>query len=518
VKDAGGPPARTLYRGGYILTLDAADTVFERGDLLVEDTRIAAVGPEGSVDASRADRVVPSEHLLFLPGMVNAHTHSNATWVKGRYPGRPLELWRQYPRSSNRVLDDEGRYLAAMLAHLEQLRTGTTTTIDHFIIDPQAEHFGAPSVVRAIRDSGIRGVIACNISDVPYEETVPIGDGLSADARVEVARVTAAEAHSIAHGTAAARTILEAAEAFVRALHDPAARVICQLGPSAPQRCTDRLLTGVRALADRLGVGIHIHVLESKTQGLVTQQRYGTTAIAHLERIGFLGPFVTLAHCVWVPDQDFERIARAGATVAHNPTSNLQLGSGVAPIRAMLAAGVNVALGTDSAASNDTLNMFEACRLASILHNHHTADFRTWPTPAQVLRMATVHGARALGPGATVGTLEVGKAADFVGLNRRRYPLVPLNEPQLQIVYCETGASVDTVVIDGRTVLEGGRILTFDEAVLLAEVAERHRRTASRFAAEDAATARLEPALVRMIDQTRPVSAVQILGHARPGM
>jgi 5-methylthioadenosine/S-adenosylhomocysteine deaminase len=509
---------RTLYRGGFLLTLDPADTVFERGDLLVEDRCIAAVGPEGSVDATRVDRVVPSEHLLFFPGMVNAHTHSNATWVKGRYPGRPLELWRQYPRGSNRVLDDESRYLAAMLAHLEQLRTGTTTTVDHFLIDPQAEYFGAPSLVRAIRDSGIRGVLACNISDMPYEETIPIGDNLSADMRAEVARVTATEAHSTTHGTAAAQTILEAAEAFVRALHDPTARVLCQLGPSAPQRCTDRLLTGVRALADRLGVGIHIHVLESKTQGLITQQRYGGTAIAHLERIGFLGPFVTLAHCVWVPDQDFERLARTGATVAHNPASNLQLGSGVAPIRGMLAAGVNVALGTDSAASNDTLSMFEASRLAAILHNHHTADFRTWPTPGQVLQMATVRGARALGPGATVGALEVGRAADFVGLDRRRYPWVPFNDPQRQLVYCETGVSVDTVVIDGRMVLEGGKILTFDESALLAEVTARHRGMAPRFAAEDAATARLEPALARVIDEVRPVPATQILGHARPGM
>jgi cytosine/adenosine deaminase-related metal-dependent hydrolase len=274
----------------------------------------------------------------------------------------------------------------------------------------------------------------------------------------------------------------------------------------------------VRALADTLGVGIHIHVLESKTQGVITQQRYGMTAVAHLERIGFLGPYVTMAHCVWVPDPDFERIARAGATVAHNPASNLQLGSGVAPVRGMLAAGVNVALGTDSSASSDTLNMFEACRLAGMLHNHHTADFRTWPTPGQVLRMATVHGARALGPGAAVGALEAGRAADFVGLDRRRYPLVPLNDPKLQVVYCETGVSVDTVVIDGRPVMEGGRILTFDEAALLAEITERHRRMASRLASEDAATARLEPALARMIDRTAPVPAADILGHVRSGM
>jgi len=129
---------RTLYRGGYLLTLDPAGTLHERGDLLVEDTRIAAVGAEGSVDAATVDRVVASERWLILPGMVNAHTHSNLTWVKGRYPGRPLELWRQFPRGSARALDDETRYLAAMLAHLEQLRTGATTAVDHFLVDPRA--------------------------------------------------------------------------------------------------------------------------------------------------------------------------------------------------------------------------------------------------------------------------------------------------------------------------------------------------------------------------------------------
>jgi len=508
---------RTLYRGGYLLTMDAAGTIHERGDLLIEGARIAAVGPEGSVDATTVDRVVASERWLILPGLVNAHTHSNLTWVKGRYRGRPLELWRQYPRASSRALDDGTRYLAAMLAHLEQLRTGTTTSVDHFLVDPAAELLGARSIARAIRDSGIRGVLACNISDVPYEETVPLG-GLSAEARAEAARITASESHATALGPEAVQAMLGEAEAFVRALHDPGGRVICQLGPSAPHRCTDRLLTGVRELADSLSVGVHIHVLESKTQGLITRKKYGMTAVAHLEQIGFLGPRVTMAHCVWVPDEDLERIARAGTTVAHNPASNLQLGSGVAPVRAMLAAGVNVALGTDSAASNDTLNMFETCRLAGMLHNHHGADFRTWPRPDQVLRMATVHGSRALGPGVAVGALLPGYLADFVGLHRTRYPLVPLNDPYLQVVYCETGVSVDLVVIDGRVVIEDGRIVSFDEEALLREILTLHRRLQPRFESEDAATARIEPTLAAMVDVTRGVPADEVLGHPRAGM
>jgi cytosine/adenosine deaminase-related metal-dependent hydrolase len=247
--------ARTLYRGGYLLTLDRADTAFERGDLLVEDKRTAAVGPEGSVDPTRVDRVVPSEHLLFFPGMVNAHTHCNAHLGQGPVPGSASRALATVPAGLEPRARRRGTLPRRDVGPPGAAANGTTRTVDHFLIDPQAEHFGAPSLVRAIRDSGIRGVLACNVSDVPYEETVPIGDDLSADTRAEVARVTAAEAHSSVHGTAAAQTILEAAEAFVRALHDPSARVICQL-------------TGVRALADRLGVGIHIHVLESKTQGL----------------------------------------------------------------------------------------------------------------------------------------------------------------------------------------------------------------------------------------------------------
>ena len=236
--------------------------------------------------------------------------------------------------------------------------------------------------------------------------------------------------------------------------------------------CSDEFLVACRDLAREFGTGIQTHLAESKTQAVVGRRKYGKTLTAHLGDLGLLGPAFSAAHAIWLDRDDIRRLADAGATVSHNPLSNLRLGSGVARVRTMLEAGVTVGIGTDSAASSDTQNMFEATRLAAYLSHVSTPDYRKWLTSEEALTMATTGSATVLGMQDRIGRLAPGYQADIVFLDLANIGYVPLNDVLLQLVNGESGAAVASVMIGGRLVLDGGRVLTVDEAKVRRE-AER---------------------------------------------
>lgn len=479
---------RTLIRNVLLVTMNDRDEVIEDGSLVIEGRWLKHAGPATKAPPGPFDRILDGRRFIAIPGLVNAHCHSPANLFRGLFASRPLEIWRNYWRAALRPMRQEDFYASALLGAMEMLKSGATTVLDHFFGNPAVRFMGGGEAIRAMRDLGLRHVVSLTLSDKRYEETVPL-DRPAGALPPEIQRMTQSEARD-------ARAWLEECEAFIAEFHRPEQLTTCCPGPSAVQRCTDELLTGAAEISRRQNLPLHIHLAETKSQKVMGQRLYGKSLLQHLESIGVLGPNLSLAHSIWIEQGDIELFARSGATAVHNPASNLRLGSGLAPIPQLLAAGAHVALGTDGAASNDGQNMFDAVRLAGLIHNPGLADFRMWVTPAQALRMATREGARAFGFRA--GLLAPDHLADVVLLRRDTPAFTPLNNVLNQIAFCENGSSVDTVIVDGEIAVEGGRLARMKEEEVLRLAAGSLARLRPEMEREISAARTVEPELAEM--------------------
>jgi guanine deaminase len=319
----------------------------------------------------------------------------------------------------------------------------------------------AEAVARAYQDVGMRAVIAPAVADIVFYTTVPgLIDLLPKPLRQTVESIRPAPTEGL----------LRLSEDILRRWpNTPGGRVRAALAPTIPTQCTEAFLQGCARLAREHGALLHTHLAESKVQAVASRQRWGKTAVAHLDDLGLLGPSFVGAHGVWLTPEDIKRLGDTGAAIAHNPASNLRLGSGIAAVREMLEAGVTVGLGTDGAMSSDNLNLFEAMRMAALVGNvRFPHDSSRWLQAAEVWNLATRGSARLLGLGDDLGAVVPGRLADLVLLRGDSTFLRPLNDPMGALVYSETGADVDTVLVGGRVVVRGGRVLTVDEERLRA--------------------------------------------------
>jgi cytosine/adenosine deaminase-related metal-dependent hydrolase len=470
---------RILIRGGAVLPLGGVEEVREATDLLVEDGRIAALGP-ALRPAAPPDRVIEARDRLVIPGLVNAHLHSHNNYFRGRFERMPLDLcvleaWSVGGSPERSRLTPRELYARALLGCAEMLRTGTTTALDDVNLFPTLDEPSVAAVVQAYEDAGMRAVVAPHVFDVPYHRTVPFV------AELLPPRALAALEAMRPPDPAATLDVLRGCAARWGGSDR---RVRIGVGPSGPQRCSPGLLRDVVALAEERDLPLFIHVLETRTQAALGRVAYRKTLVEHLRDLEVLRPRVSVGHAVWLTPHDVEILAATGVTVCHNPVSNLRLGSGIAPVDALVRAGVPLALGTDGVMSNDSLNLFEAMKLAAMLPAVRDPDPERWLSARQALGMATAGGARS-GRIAGIGAIAVGARADLVLLDLRRAGFAPRNDLVRQAVYADAGSSVDTVLVDGRVVVEGGRVLTVDEAAVAAEVT----RDAAAFHARRAAGA-----------------------------
>jgi 5-methylthioadenosine/S-adenosylhomocysteine deaminase len=479
---------KTLIRNPLIVTMNDQGDVIEKGAMVIDGHRIAYAGPREWSPAGPFDRVIDADRMIAIPGLVNAHCHSAANLVRGMMPGKPLEIWRAYYRASLRDMRDEDFYASALLGGMEMLKNGATTVLDHFAGNQACRFMGAGAAIQAMRDLGLRHVAALTITDKNYEDTLPLGN-IDAGLSDEIKRMSANEAKST-------QAWLEECGAFIEAFHAPEKLTTACPGPSAVQRCSDELLEKSAEMARRRKLPMHIHLAETKAQAVMGWQIYGTSLLQHLDALGVLSANLSLAHSIWIEDNDVELFTRRGATPVHNPASNLRIGSGLAPVKKFLAAGVNVGLGTDGSASNDGQNMFDAMRLAALVHNQAGTDFNEWVHPSQALAMATRHGAGAFGLDA--GTLAPGKLADIVLLRRDTPAFTPLNDVVAQLVFCENGSGVDTVIVDGDVVVRSGRLAKVDESEVLRFAEQARRRLEPSIQRELAAARTMEPSLAEM--------------------
>jgi 5-methylthioadenosine/S-adenosylhomocysteine deaminase len=440
-----------ILRNGLV---DLGMRGFVRTDVAIRDGRIAAVG-----DGLDGAEIVDCSRFAVVPGMVNAHAHSNENWFRGMWDNLPLEPWMlfSYPVLAAPQQTADEIYVRTLLGALEMLHTGATSVVD-FLYELQGfsdESLGA--VVKAYRDVGLRALVALGMGDRAYYETVVLGEGL-------------VEPELIAELEREKPPSWPEWEAFTRAavekFHRPDEGVSICLAPSGPQRCTDEMLAGCAALADELDLQIHIHVLETRMQALSAQQMYGRTLPEHMADIGFLSPRVSFEHGIWLTDRDIEIVRENGVTIVHNPVSNMKLGSGICPVPKLLAADVNVALGTDGMCSNDGNDMFATLKTAALLHKLWDIDYLQWPGAEEAWQMATRGGASALGD-AHVGAVEVGAHADLVLLDLDSPVFTPLNDPLKQVVLGSTSLAVDSAIVGGRWSLRGGTVTGVDEPAIL---------------------------------------------------
>lgn len=472
---------RTLIRGGRVLRHSKA--ALADTDILVEDGRIAAMEPWGRINSAEA-RVIDARDRILIPGLINAHMHGHGNLSKGIGDRWTLELLLNAGPWAARLDNLDATYVAASVGAVEMLLKGCTACYDLFVAFPTPSLEGLSALGRAYADAGMRAVVAPMMADRTFYAAIPgLTEALPDELRAEVLRMASASGEENLKGCAAA----------LKAWPFDRDRVRPALAPTIPLHCADEFMVGAARLAREHGIGYHTHLGESKIQAVAGIERYGVTLTRHLDDLGILGPNFTAAHAVWLDRDDIARMGERGASVAHNPGSNMRLGSGIAPARRMLNSGVHLGIGTDGASCSDNLNMFEAMRLASLASHVRGPDYEAWLSTREVFHAATEGSAHLLGFGGKLGRLEPGYCADVVFLDAAHINYTPLNDVINQLVHTEDGSAVDKVMVGGKLVVDAGEILTVDQRKLRAQAeatAERLRRShgAARAVAE-----RLEP-------------------------
>ncbi|AKG20351.1 amidohydrolase [Calothrix sp. 336/3] len=410
-------------------------------DVQIQDGLITAVGSNLEVIGT----AIPAENKLLLPGFVNAHTHSSEMWQRGLMSMFPLELWlaELYDFAP---LDMEKIYLSAVGTGVETLLSGGTCVVDHMVLIPGKELEAIATAARAYSEVGIRAVIAPLIQDESLTAGIPSGETEQTHA-------------PYFRSTQATLDIIEAA---AQEFHRPEAGIYIAVAPTGIQLCSDALFTGCIALSEKYNLCRHSHLLETKAQEKLAEEKYGCTAVEHLHRLGYLDYRTSLAHCVHLTAQDIEILAATRSTVVHNPLSNLRLGSGIAPILKYRQAGVNVSFGCDGASSNDSQDLLEAIKIGSILHNITDADYLHWITPRQAVEMAAQGGAMGINLADELGSVTVGKKADLVLYDLTNLSLLPRTDPIGLLVLGRPSHVVSHAWVNGKQVIAEGKFQTID--------------------------------------------------------
>jgi guanine deaminase len=388
---------------------------------------------------------------------VNGHSHSHGGLGKGAVGDRvSLEVFLAGSGAINGSRTREDKWLSAALTAVELVRKGCTAVYDLFVEYPVPSREGMDEVAAAYAEIGMRAVIAPMMADRTLYQALPgLLESLPPHVREHVESLKAAPYEAS----------IEAVRGILDGWTYDRDRIRPGLGPTIPLHCSDDFLVSCSRLSKEYDVVLQTHLAESRSQAVLGLKKYGCSLTAHLDKLGLLNERFSAAHGIWIDPDDISRLADRGAGVVHNPMSNLRLGSGVAPARALLNAGVRLGIGTDATNTSDGQNMFEALRLASYLSRVAIRDLDQWLSAEEVLTAASEGSASILGFD-RIGKLEKDYKADIVFLDLGHINYVPLRNAVLQLAYAENGAAVQSVMIDGRFVLKDGRLLTVDEGKL----------------------------------------------------
>ena len=401
----------------------------KRQSLLIKDDLIAEISDE--IDDSNVDKIIDAEGKILLPGLINTHTHLSMTLFRGLADDLSLDSWLNdhiWPMEAN--LNGDYCYIGALLGAVELIKSGTTTFSDMY--------FYMEDVARAVEDAGIRAVLSYGMID--------FGDAERREAEIKENMTLYEACNGMADG-----------------------RIKVFFGPHSPYTASEELLIKVRELADEHNIGIHIHVSETQKEINDSLDERGIRPFEYLDKIGFLGPDVVAAHCVWLSDEEIEIIKKHDVKVSHNPCSNMKLASGVSPISKLIENDICVSIGTDGASSNNNLDLIEELKTASLLQKVSTLDPKVL-TSDEAVEMATIKGAEALGLSDEIGTIEVGKKADIILIDTNSANMVPDSSSlSSNVIYSANGSNVDTTICNGKILMENKKLTTLDEDEIYAK-------------------------------------------------
>jgi cytosine/adenosine deaminase-related metal-dependent hydrolase len=466
-----------------VLDPNAPRSTAKDRSILIEGNIIARIAPANELNLQSLitnyqlpiTEVLNGHNLLAIPGLISAHTHSPENYMRGATQLMPLEPWLVWLYGTCGEYTPRDHYLCAAMSAIEMLLSGVTGSLDHLWHGGPWSREILDATMQAYRDSGIRATVAPMYDD--HDTVLDAGDALGHDLR--------GSAYGLAHGGYRAdrddfrrgvlKDNLALFDAWMGDWHRSSdGRLQTFLGPAAGQLVTTECLQWSLELARKHGAGVHMHCVETRVQDYCIRRAHGKTVIHWLHDEGLLSPEVTLPHSVWIRSAaDLDRLAERGAIPVHNPAANLKLGSGLMALREMLDRGITVALGVDGACSSDNQNMFDAVKLAALIHNLKDVDPKTWISAREAFEAGTISGAAAMLLGGKVGTLQVGALADIVLLDTRNATLAPMNDAYGMLAHCETGASVKHVIVNGQVVVRDRKLLTMDVDALVAEFFDR---------------------------------------------
>jgi 5-methylthioadenosine/S-adenosylhomocysteine deaminase len=422
-----------LIKNGLILTLDKNDQIIQNGDVVLNNSIIQYVGPSKERKEGFESIIDASNHII-MPGFVNAHTHLAMTLMRGIADDLPLKKWLNeviFPIEDK--LTKEDVYYGTLLALIESIRTGTTTITDFYFYEDAA--------FKAIKESGMRANIGFSYASKPHMNNL---------------------------------ILTRAKNFFDKHNNSEDERIMVSLAPHSPYTCNLKLLKETSILAQKLGAVVQIHLHETKKEVDEYIKKYGKTPIEKLEEIGFFNVKVNAAHCVWMNENDIKILKKNNVGVTVNPQSNLKLASGIPDIARLIRNGITVSVGTDGAASNNNLALLEDMRLISLLAKGvslNPSELNAFET----LRLATVNGAENLGFN-NVGLIKEGFKADLILIDTTKANLMPLTDPYSLVAYSMYPEDVDTVIINGKIVMENKKILTINESFVKEKFKERFER------------------------------------------
>ena len=410
-----------LIKNAFILSPN--ENFKGKKSLLIKDDIISEISDE--IDESNVDKIIDATGKILLPGLINTHTHLSMTLFRGLADDLSLDSWLNdhiWPMEAN--LNGDYCYVGALLGAVELIKSGTTTFSDMY--------FYMEDVASAVDDAGIRAVLSYGMID--------FGDAEKRENEIKENLDLFNSCNGMADG-----------------------RIKVFFGPHSPYTASEELLVKVRELADEYKMGIHIHVSETQKEINDISAEKGLRPFEYLDSIGFLGPDVLCAHCVWLSDEEIEIIKKHDVKISHNPCSNMKLASGIAPVKKLLDNDICVAIGTDGASSNNNLDIIEELKTASLLHKVSTLDPEALNSD-EALAMGTIEGAKALGLDDEIGTIEVGKKADLILIDTNNANMIPdSSKLSSNIIYAANGFNVDTTICNGQILMENRQLTTLDE-------------------------------------------------------
>ena len=433
---AAAQPARRsvtlVVVGGTVITQNAARQIVSPGAVAIDASDIVEVGTPDAIAAKyRASETIEARDDVILPGLINTHTHAPMVMYRGLADDLALMDWLQkyiFPAEAKTVSAEMVR-IGTKLAALEMIESGTTTFADMYYFEEE--------IAKTTVEAGLRAVLGQTIIQFPAPDAKTPADGLAR------------------------------AERFIREFKDNGL-VVPAVAPHALYTNDRATLVASAEIGRRYGVPVLIHFAETEDEVRLAREQFKTTPAAYLESLGFWGPNTLAAHAIWVTDDDLAILKRWDVGLSHNPESNMKLASGAAPVVKYLAAGVALGLGTDGAASNNDLDMFEAMRQASFLAKHVTKDPTAVPARA-ALDLATVGGARALHMERLIGSLEPGKRADLITVSMRAARQTPMYDPVSHLVFATHGDDVRTTIVNGKVLMKNRQVRTLNREAVIAD-------------------------------------------------